>query len=70
MAGPSAELTESISCACGLQQIAIHHYATKSKEEFRDKVERGPAHGTIGKSWHFFDAVNAMSTDTCLDGIR
>ena len=50
--------------------MAIYHYATRSRTEFSDKVERGPAHGKIGKTIEFFEAVDALANDTCLDAIK
>lgn len=53
-----------------LLQIIIHHYATRSKEEFQDKVQRGPAHGLIGKTVEFFNAIDALSSEVCYDAIK
>jgi hypothetical protein len=44
--GPPFSLTENVSFA----KLRVNHYATKSEEEYRRKLARGPADSTIPKS--------------------
>jgi len=44
--GPPYALTDDVS----LSRLRVNHYATKSEEEFRRKLERGPADSTVPKS--------------------
>lgn len=66
----SVHIDQPIVIVYVAMQLAIYHYATRSKEEFQDKVDRGPAHGLLGKTWEFFKAIDKLSTETCLDAIR
>ncbi|KAK9811751.1 hypothetical protein WJX72_009499 [[Myrmecia] bisecta] len=56
--------------APSFQHIALHHYALKSLEEFQQKINRGQAHGEIGKTLEFFDAVDASTTARCADALH
>jgi hypothetical protein len=47
-----------------LRRIALYHYLTKSRAEYGAKMARGSAAGNF-KDTAFFDAVNAIATDTC-----
>jgi hypothetical protein len=47
---PSMSKTESFS------RLRINHYATKSEEEFRAKVARGPADSSVPRSERFTPA--------------
>jgi hypothetical protein len=44
--GPPFSLTEDVSFA----RLRVNHYATKSEEEYRRKLARGPADSTVPKS--------------------
>ena len=44
----------------------LAHYVLKSKEEYKGKVLRGDAMNS-GKGWSFFDEVERLSTERCLE---
>ena len=44
--GPPYALTDEVS----MLLLRVNHYATKSEEEFRRKLARGPADSTVPKS--------------------
>jgi hypothetical protein len=50
--------------APSLTRVALYHYVTKSRAEYGAKAARGSAAGNF-KDAAFFDAVNAVATDTC-----
>jgi len=45
-------------------RVALYHYLTKSRAEYGAKMARGSAAGNF-KDAAFFDAVNAIATETC-----
>ena len=48
----------------------IHHYATKSREEFERHMTRGSAHGHNIKTIHFLEWADKESTETCTDALE
>jgi hypothetical protein len=52
-------------------RIAVHHYALKSEEDFREKMGRGSAVAGAGggKQMEFFHRVDNISTADNLDGL-
>ncbi|KAF7870635.1 hypothetical protein EAF04_004379 [Stromatinia cepivora] len=46
-------------------RIALHHYALKSREEYREKIDRGNAMSTP-KDWQFWNSVEGMAGIECL----
>jgi hypothetical protein len=49
-------------------RIALHHYVTKSKEEYQQKVARKSPDGR-GKDWGFWSAVEGTSSVKCTDAV-
>eukprot|EP00884_Botryococcus_braunii_P010942 jgi/Botrbrau1/1984/Bobra.0052s0027.1 len=47
------------------KRISLYHYVTRSLEDFSAKVERGPAHGHLGKTMEYWDEVETAATDIC-----
>ena len=49
--------------------LVLHHYATKSREEFHVKMVRGSAMKRQ-RGWEFFDFVDGWSSDYNFDALR
>jgi hypothetical protein len=49
-------------------RIALHHYVTKSKEEYAQKVARKSPDGR-GKDWGYWAAVESSSKVECTDAV-
>ena len=47
-------------------RISLHHYATRSKEEYEAKISRGNGMGDP-KGWDWWNFVEAIRTDECLE---
>ena len=50
-----------------MSQVALYHYATKSREEFAEREVRGSVSGYL-RGFSFFDEVNANATEKCFAG--
>jgi hypothetical protein len=50
-------------------QLVIHHYATKSVDEFEMKMARGSGMKRQ-RGWEYFNYVDAWSVEYCFDGVR
>lgn len=51
-----------------VQRLALYHYATKSLEDFKDKVRRGSAMGNR-RDETFFDDLMARANETCPEAL-
>lgn len=51
-----------------IERVAIYHYVTKSKDEFRSKAARGSGMKNHKKEG-FFDAIERLAVDDCRDGM-
>ena len=51
-----------------MQKYVLHHYVTRSLEDFERKVARGTAHGAVSKDIGFFKGVNKEAKSLCLAG--
>ncbi|KAK9814278.1 hypothetical protein WJX72_003319 [[Myrmecia] bisecta] len=51
-------------------RVALYHYVIKSLEEFKGKLERGVAHGTVLKDMEFFKNVNRDAAANCTDAMK
>ncbi len=51
-----------------MQKYVLHHYVTRSLEDFERKMARGAAHGCVPKTMDFFHGVNQQATSLCLAG--
>ncbi|ELR02962.1 hypothetical protein VC83_00235 [Pseudogymnoascus destructans] len=47
-------------------RVALHHYATRSREEYEAKISRGNGMGDP-KGWDWWNHVEAIRTDECLE---
>ena len=47
-----------------IDKVALHHYATKSFEEYEAKIRRGSAMKNH-KTTHFFQDIDSLATDSC-----
>lgn len=52
-----------------IERVALYHYVTKSKEEFKSKTARGSGMKNF-KPEGFFEAIQAMAVDDCRDGMQ
>ena len=52
-----------------ISRIALYHYVTKSRDEYRKKIERGSAMKNF-KTIEFFDKVESEATEECLDAMQ
>lgn len=52
-----------------ISRIALYHYVTKSKDEYRKKIERGSAMKNF-KTIEFFDKVETEATEECRDALQ
>ena len=52
-----------------IERVAIYHYVTKSKEEFKNKTARGSGMKNQ-KQEGFFDAIEKLAVDDCRDGMQ
>eukprot|EP00887_Chlorella_sp_A99_P003217 scaffold9.g3217.t1 len=50
--------------------LAVHHYATRSREEFKVKMARGSGMRRQRSGWEYFDFVDSWSTEWDFDGLR
>ncbi|RYF12064.1 MAG: glycosyltransferase family 2 protein [Deltaproteobacteria bacterium] len=58
------------SDSVSMNKVALYHYVTKSLEDFRHKMARGAAHGTVVKEMNFFRVVNREATALCMAARR
>ncbi|KAG2488747.1 hypothetical protein HYH03_012745 [Edaphochlamys debaryana] len=51
-------------------RLMLHHYFSRSREEFELKSRRGGADGRASKNMGDFGHYNAAATENCTDGLR
>ncbi|KFY00794.1 hypothetical protein V490_01197 [Pseudogymnoascus sp. VKM F-3557] len=48
------------------KRISLHHYATRSRQEYEEKISRGNGMGDP-KGWNWWKHVEAIKTDECME---
>lgn len=51
-------------------RLVLHHYVVKSERDFQDKMGRGNVMNDAKNLTVLWERVEAVSVETCLDGVR